>query len=387
MTFDLRSHTILLAVSGSRAYGTHHAGSDVDVRGVAIEPFASMVGIGKPFEQADSPEDVAPFASDLTPEEQAIVARTKLEGSVYALRKFARLAADCNPNILDVLFCRDAELRWLTPLGERLRAHRDLFLSARARHSYAGYANAQLKRIRGHRSWLLDPPTHAPTRAEFGLPGHTLIPHDQLAAAEAAVRKHVDGWEIDYGELAPSQVVALQNRIAQTLTEQGIGTDERWATAARHVGLDDNLIHAMQQERAYKAAHRHYKQYRHWREHRNADRARLEAEHGYDTKHGAHLVRLLRMGREILETGEVHVWRGDRDADELRAIKDGAWSYDQLVDWSDQQMKALAALDRSGAIAVPKRCGRERVDGLVVSLIAEAVRERQELAQPSRITR
>ncbi len=373
MAFDLHAHTILLTVSGSRAYGMHTPQSDVDVRGVAIPPAASLLGIGRDFEQADSVAEIAAFAPDLSADERAVVAHTKLEGSVYGLRKLARLATDCNPNILDVLFCRDAEVRLVTPLGQRLRDHRDLFLSARARHSYAGYAAAQLKRIKGHRAWLLNPPEREPSRADFGLPGHTLIPRDQLAAAEAAVRRQVDSWEIDYGDLPGSQIVALQARIAATLAEQGVGTDQLWATAARHVGLDDNLIHVMQQERAYKAAHRHFSQYQAWKHNRNPARAALEARHGYDTKHGAHLVRLLRMGREILATGEVHVWRGDRDAQELLAIRAGAWSYEQLVEHADSEMARLAELDRQGPIAVPRSCDRDAIDALVVQLVGEAI--------------
>ena len=370
--FDLRARTLILAVAGSRAYGLHSETSDVDVRGVAVPPLRQLLGIQAPFQQADDSEEISVFLRDMTTEEQRIVADQKLEGSVYGLRKLARLAADCNPNILDILFCRDQELRIVTPLGQRLREEAPRFLSARARHSYAGYANAQLKRIRGHRAWLLDPPRHEPTRAEFGLPGHTLIPRDQLQAAEAAIRKQVDSWEIDYGELPPSQVVALQERITSVLAEQSIGADEQWATAARLVGLDENLVHVMLQERAYKAAHRHFKQYQTWKKQRNPARAELEARFGYDTKHGAHLVRLLRMGREIVETGEVHVWRGDRDADELRAIRAGAWSYEALNDYADQQMDELAGLEREGRVAVPPRVDRDAINDLIVSIMEQA---------------
>jgi len=45
----------------------------------------------------------------------------------------------------------------------------------------------------------------------------------------------------------------------------------------------------------------------------------LEAKFGFDTKHAMHLIRLLRMAREILETGVVHVKRPD--AEELSAIR------------------------------------------------------------------
>ena len=48
-----------------------------------------------------------------------------------------------------------------------------------------------------------------------------------------------------------------------------------------------------------------------------------------------HLVRLLRMCREILETGQVNVRR--KDAAELLAIRNGAWSLKELVQYAEQE--------------------------------------------------
>ena len=324
--FSLRQHTHLMVITGSRAYGMHRPESDVDVRGVAIPPARYFHGFARRFEQADTPDAIAVFAEDLSADERAACASTKLEGSIYEIRKFASLAADCNPNILDVLFCREDEVRVQSPLGGRLRDHRALFLSGRARHTYSGYAMSQLKRIQGHRKWLLEPPSHAPTRAEYDLPESTLLPRAQLEAGEAAIRKKLDSWEIDYGALSASAIVALKTRISAVLSEQQIHADQQWTAAARAVGLDANLIAVMDRERRFKAAHRGWVQYQSWQRNRNPARAEAEARFGYDTKHAALLVRLLRMGREIVHTGKVHVWRGDRDAEELLAIRAGKWS-------------------------------------------------------------
>src|SRR5690348_12239591 len=103
MEFDLPAATILLTVAGSRAYGIHRSDSDVDVKGVAIPPASYLHGYLKRFEQADAPSHLVPFTSLLNEEERAAVAATKLEGSIYDLRKFITLASDNNPNILDVL--------------------------------------------------------------------------------------------------------------------------------------------------------------------------------------------------------------------------------------------------------------------------------------------
>ncbi len=49
----------------------------------------------------------------------------------------------------------------------------------------------------------------------------------------------------------------------------------------------------------------------------------------YDVKNAAHLIRLLRMGIEFLETGQLQVFRTS-DADELKRIKRGGWTLDQV---------------------------------------------------------
>jgi uncharacterized protein len=382
MDFDLRSRTILLTVAGSRAYGIHRPGSDVDLKGVAVPTEPYFHGFARKFEQADKSAEMAPFADLLSAEEAAAVAATKLEGTVYDVRKFLTLAADNNPNILDVLFCRDEEVRLATPVGRLLRENRDLFLSAKAKHTFSGYASAQLKRIKGHRKWLLEPPDHVPTRAEFGLPEHTLIPADQLAAANAAVRKKIDGWELDLSGLSDAEIIHVHDQVAHHLAEIRVAlgfeseADAKWLAAARLVGLDANLIYVMQKEREYEAAARHFKQYEEWRERRNPERAALEARHGYDTKHAGHLVRLLRMGREILTTGRVNVWRGPSsdgpaDGEEIRAIRDGQWSYEALVAWAEGEDAELEAIWRERRYVVPKTPDREAIDALCVRVVRE----------------
>ena len=59
-----------------------------------------------------------------------------------------------------------------------------------------------------------------------------------------------------------------------------------------------------------------------------AKRKALVAEHGYDVKNAAHMIRLLRMGIEVLETGRIIVRRPD--ADELVTIKRGGWTLDRV---------------------------------------------------------
>lgn len=67
-------------------------------------------------------------------------------------------------------------------------------------------------------------------------------------------------------------------------------------------------------------------------------RQALCAKFGYDTKHAAHAIRIMRMGIEFLRTGTLIVDRTLIDAYQLIAIKRGIWTKDQVL----QEMDRLA---------------------------------------------
>lgn len=382
MNFDLFDHTILLTRAGSRAYGTHTVTSDLDVKGVAIPPAEYLVGLDR-FDQADKPLHFQDdrFLALLSEDERFVVKSSKLEGSVYDFRKFLSLAIDNNPSILDALFCRDEDVLLATAEGKLLRQHRDSLLSARCKFTFSGYAIAQLKRINLHRRWLLNPPDHNPTRIEYELPEQTLIPANQLAAAEAMVRKKLDEWQFDFSLIEDdASRMELTDQITATVSEviAGIRTeaneqDVKWRAAVRAVGLDDNLLLVMERERKYKAAKVEWNNYQRWKQTRNPDRAALEERHGYDTKHGSHLVRLLRMGYEIMSEGKVNVWRGGIDSDELLAIRNGHWSYEELISYTNEMESKLNSIYDSGKYAVPRTPDRSDINKLCVKIVSGKV--------------
>ena len=345
--------TILLTRAGSHAYGTSTPTSDLDVRGVFIPPVEYILGMSK-IEQyqeagtADRPDLV-----------------------IYELRKYIALAADANPNILEIVFADDSDILSITDVGRILRSNRHLFLSKKARHTFSGYAMSQLKRIESHRRWLLNPPTTPPKRADFGLEERHAIPGDQIKAAEAIIRKQVEAWEnalptfgVDVDD--PAACIQMRDLLMQTLTEMRLSADdERFQAAGRRVGFDANFLDMLDREHKYTQKHRECDSYQQWCSGRNEARSVLERKHGYDCKNAMHLVRLMRMCEEILRDGVVLVRRPD--AEELLAIRNGAWSYETLMQWARDMDARMASV--TAASKLPNTPDRAAINALCVELM------------------
>lgn len=340
--------TVLLVNHGSHAYGTNVESSDFDYKGVACPPLKYFLGNLHKFEQAElkSPNP---------------------DATIYDIRKFFALSAANNPSLIEMLFVDPSDQLIVSDLGQEIIDNRDKFLSKRIRYSFAGYAHSQLLRIKLHRSYLLNPPQGYPTRAELGLPEQSLIPHDQLLAAEADIQKEMDRMNFDFLEgVAEPVKIAIRAAMKELLATFKITTEDQWLSSARKVGLSDNFIQIMQMERNYKNQKAQWDKYQEWKKNRNPARAALEEKYGVDTKHAGHLIRLLRMCCEIMETGKVIVKRPDRE--ELLAIRGGAWTYEQIVEASEKLDARAEELYRTSTV-LPKTPNFEELDRLQIKLI------------------
>lgn len=397
MEFDIAGRTILLVLSGSHAYGMARPESDVDLRGIAIPPAEYFHGYLRQFEQCEEP---LPRSFDvggitLLDKIQALVGRTvpeteAIDSVVYDLRKFVGLCATCNPNLLEILWTDEDAQLYRTPLADLLLENRDLFLSTKVRWSYSGYAMSQLKRLKLHRQHLLHPPARKPTRDDFGLPEHTVMPRDQLMAAESLVSRKIEEWLGSKEELPKDILLEMRQRttlairdiwsalatdheVAPPFTEDGDLDDGKIRHAAgKLLGYDSNFLELLDRERAYRSKMIQWKQYQDWKTNRNPARAEMEARFGYDGKHASHLVRLMRQAKEILETGKVVVKRPD--AAELLAIRNGAWTYEQLIEWADQQDRELEEFYQSNQSPLPKKPNHVAIDTLCQRMVEEALR-------------
>lgn len=348
----IKDNTVLLTRHGSHAYGTNVATSDEDFKGVAIPTQEYFLGSTKRFEQAELK----------APDPDAVI---------YDIRKFFNLAAECNPNIIEVLHTDPSDHFIVDPIGRIILDHKDEFLSKKIKHTFLGYSVAQLKRIKTHKKWIMNPRTIEPKRIDFQLPEATLIPADQLAAASAEIQKELDRFQFNFMEsLDEPTKIEIQGVMSQMLGELKITADQHWMASARKIGLTDNFIQLMQREREYAGARREYDQYQNWKKTRNGSRSALEEKYGYDTKHAYHLVRLIRMCQEVLMTGKVIVKRPDRE--ELLFIRNGGWTYDQLIEFAERKEIELNALYNTCNI-LPKVPNKEKLDRLGIKLVEKSL--------------
>ena len=93
-------------------------------------------------------------------------------------------------------------------------------------------------------------------------------------------------------------------------------------------------------------------------------RKRLVEKYGFDTKNAAHLVRILRMGIEFLNDGELYVLR--KDAQQLLEIKAGEWTLEK-VKAEAERLFIVAELAYTHS-KLPVKPDHERVNKLCVDI-------------------
>lgn len=254
-----------LFLGGSNAYGLEIDGSDVDVRGFAMRN-ASEILRGADFET---------------------VVNQETDTTIYSFDKFLTLLGQCNPNIIEFLGLPPNAYERMGDAGRAIHGNKAAFLSKRAAKTFGGYAMSQLNRLEN----------------AIGRNARTEEMKARLErrSLEKALGSFADTYESYKKGSARISVVP--------------GTDDQVLIDIDMHGVDMREVNEMlSQTRAVAKSY----------DRLNARNKKKDPYHL--AKHMCHLVRLYRMGREILRGDGVITDRGDAgDRDFLMEIKLGKY--------------------------------------------------------------
>jgi len=361
---------IYLGRAGSISYGTNTPTSDEDYRGIFV---ADPKFIRTPFFKQNEYRH---------PDQKDSVS--------YELSKFMQLYTECNPNIVELLWIEENDVILDSPAYQLLRKHRRDLMSSRAAFTFSGYAVSQLKQMKNQSKWQNNPqPTTPPRQIDYV---SLVVNYTNEKVFKIDLEEYHDGYRLVhyggniYGLYKDAGAKTYNDGFHLNVTDNSF--DHTTADGERKLPLMIVKFNISE----YKQNLETWNQYWAWKTLKDkkvdlyrlielelAERASVvrevvsesyDVDHvvgsenmaelvktmneanlsellhlckrhldfqatGTDFKHGMHLVRLLRMGREILEHGEVMVKRPD--AKELLEIRRGSWSYEQLIAYGEEQ--------------------------------------------------
>ena len=333
-------------VCGSHLYGTAMPDSDIDIRGVFIPSKEYFYGILHDVDQfEDKTNDIV----------------------YYSLQKFMKLSADNNPNIIEMLFVpitKDTKRYtsytqdWLDIISQK-----NLFLSTKCKHTFMGYANSQLNRIKRHRGWLLNPPKTKPERENFGLPKHkSLLTKDEIGAFNKLLSLYLE--QVGKHHKLKEQLEEMNDTVSYISLSQNLVKMD-YDVVSNIMPISENIQEVLEREKAYMNAARQWESYQKWKGKRNLDRMMLEHKFGYDTKHASHLYRLITEGKELLMKGTITFPRPD--ANIILDIREGKWSYDRLLEMVDGYEEKFEHLYENSVL--PKKPKWKAIEKLCIGII------------------
>jgi len=331
-------------VTGSHLYGNATKHSDTDVRGVFIPTEKYFYGFLDKVEQLQDKDGA--------------------DDELYEIRKFLFLALNNNPNIVEFLFIPLEQCLSYTEEWERIINVRDHFISTKCRWTFSGYAHSQFKRIKRHRSWLLNPPKKQPERPDYGLPvNRSLLPKEQIGAFNRLVALYLE--QVGKSHPLREQLEEMEETVAYIDVAQHLVDVDYNALRDVIPEVSDNMLHTLEREKAFANALKGWNNYLQWKKNRNPARAEMEKRFGLDTKHASHLVRLFSECKELLTTGKITFPRPD--AEFLIAIRNGVYTYDQLMEFTEDYDKQLEALYLDSHL--PREPNRIKINELCIDII------------------
>jgi len=124
-------HLICVAITGSHAYGMQNKNSDIDIMGIFLPPLEYLLGLKKVDQIVFERKKGDPF-----------------DGQLFTFTKWFKLLIDQNPNVLELLWHEPNQYVYKDNMfWPKIIEKRKRFLSKKLKHTFGGYAFAQLNRL------------------------------------------------------------------------------------------------------------------------------------------------------------------------------------------------------------------------------------------------
>jgi hypothetical protein len=298
-----RENLILEVEVGSHLYGTFTEDSDHDYAGIFVPNEDYVLGM-LTCEQVEYKTNNSGSGKRNDKDD--------IDKTIHSLPKFLKLAADCNPNIIELLFA--SKYIHLNLFGSALVKNRRKFISQRVLKTFLGYAHSQKEKL--------------------------LVKKDRLDAIRAA-RKAL---QTCHRGIAP---ITNDANIAERIEVKGKSTTYRIFEKGLPVCLVARHLRELEEEYGL--------------------RTKSIEEFGFDTKFALHLIRLLYEGIALLNGLDLVFPLPKEQLDVLMAIRRGEWKLEKIISTADSLMKQAQEIKSP----LPWDCDRKWLNDFQVSMLKE----------------
>lgn len=283
------NNKILEVVTGSYLYGTNLPESDKDYVGVFLPDVEYVLGF-KRCEEVDF--------SIIDKNAQGKNTKNALDRKLYEFRKFIKLAMECNPNVIEILFTNPENIVFFNSIGESLLNLATKFPFKGCKERFLGYAFSQKHKMIIKKDNYFDLISALDYLNRF---------NDDKYLVELTLDKCPPFIKTSHDEAHNCKFVCIGD--LNILPSKTLGSAKR-----------------MIQERIDKAG----------------NREELLLKYGFDTKFASHLIRLMVEGVSLLKDG--YLTFPLKEAPMILDIKLGKWTIAKILDYSNELEKEIESL-------------------------------------------
>lgn len=337
---------ILEAVVGSHLYGTNKEGSDVDIKGVYIQPTEDILS-GNYIEQ---------------------ISDDKQDTTYYEIGRFLDLLMKANPNMLDIL-------------GSHLINHKDerydryfrdpsVYITSKIKHTFFGYSYAQIQKAKGMNKKTNWEKNRVERKNVLDF-CYVLIENEKSILFKKWSKKSKLNNE-NLGLAKVNNFPDLYSVYFVPDKKGGIADEKSNDVQLRNINKKLPFITYLRFDRnAYSTHCKDYREYEQWLKERNPlrynDNAKVNNQ--YDTKNMMHCIRLLNTCKDLLLGKGLQLRRPNDETKFLLDIRNGEILYDYIIELAESLQEEINTLYETTTL--PKEVSLKHYRNLLLQIRLE----------------